>query len=119
LVISDHAVQRYRERVDPAATELNARLAMARIVTTGTVCPRPRRWTRVAGYRAGTSYVYSAEAPGICVAVRDGMVRTIFSRRVCARWRQGEVATTSMRRFRERRLRRCEAKRRICTWRTT
>ena len=85
--ITRHAIDRYRERVDPSSVSPEAILAIGRILSSARTRSCPRRWCRMVGTRPGSRYLFSAEFPGICLVVRGGTVVTVFSRRVCAEWR--------------------------------
>jgi hypothetical protein len=81
--ITQHAVQRFIERVDGAATPSDAADRIAAMLKTGRVRPNPRWWT---GSRRepGTVFVYSAAEPEACLlATRDAVV-TVVSRDLCA-----------------------------------
>ena len=81
--ITQHAVQRFIERVDGAATPSGAADRIAAMLMTGRVRPNPRWWT---GSRPepGTVFVYSATEPEACLlATRDAVV-TVVSRDLCA-----------------------------------
>jgi hypothetical protein len=83
--ITAHAIARYRDRVDHAATSRDALRAIREILRRGRTRSRPRHWTRVDA-RPGCRYVYSADHPGICLVLRGGAVVTVFSRATCASW---------------------------------
>jgi hypothetical protein len=87
LVVSSHAIDRYQQRVRPAATRLEALAEIRAIASRAKARPRPRWWTRVAGDRPGCRYLYCASRPDVCLVVKDGVVLTVFTRQVCARWR--------------------------------
>ncbi len=87
LFVSSHAIARYQQRVRPAATRLEAIAEIREIASRARVRSRPRWWTRVAGERPGSRYLYCASRPDVCLVVKDGVVLTVFSRQVCAQWR--------------------------------
>jgi hypothetical protein len=87
-LVSAHAIRRYRERVDPSASIPAALTTIADIAANGRRRPRPRRWTKVVGCRAGAVYVYSQEHPAVCLVMRRQTVVTVFSRIVCGQWRR-------------------------------
>jgi hypothetical protein len=99
LVVSSHAIARYQERVRPAATRLEALAEIREIASRARVRSRPRWWTRVAGERPGYRYLYCASKPDVCLVVRNGVVVTVFSRRVCAQWRAELAPAVSARRL--------------------
>src|SRR5687767_4427885 len=87
LRISDHAITRYRERVDRAASRLEARLALQRLASLGRVRAVPRHWMRRNGVEAqpGVTFIYCVHAAHVGLVVRDGVVLTILTRSLCAR----------------------------------
>lgn len=89
--VTGHAVLRYRERVAPEASSHEAVATISAIVESGGRRPKPRRWCRPVSPRAAARYVYSASFPGICVVLKGDAAITVFSRRVCALWRQSEA----------------------------
>jgi hypothetical protein len=104
LVVSQHAVQRWQERVAPVPSS-RARDDIVAFVLSGTATRKPRPWMRDAPRRAGDVYVYNHELPGVCAvkAVRAlgalELVVTVYVRPAVAdrrrlpplqdrRWRQ-------------------------------
>ena len=89
LRITRHAINRFRDRVEPHATPVEASETIHQISRSARACSRPRRWCRLAGVgtRPGSRYLYSADYPGVCLVVRGGAAVTVFSRQVCAKWR--------------------------------
>jgi hypothetical protein len=81
--ISNHAIQRYRERVDPDASRQEARGALHRFVLLGRSRSRPRHWMRGRPTVPGTRYVYWAGRPSLCLVVADGCVVTVVTRELC------------------------------------
>src|SRR5689334_22458659 len=86
-LISHHAIQRYRDRVDPTATRRHAADHITRILATAKSSPRPRHWMRVTPTVPGTRYLYSAAYPHVGLVVADGVVVTLHSRSVCRSWK--------------------------------
>lgn len=80
--ISDHAVDRWCERVDPGATRLQARLALGQLVSRGRVRPTPRHWTDV-DPTPGLKLIYWVQRPSVCAVVVDGVVVTVLTRSLC------------------------------------
>lgn len=95
LAVSSHAIERYQQRVRPAATRLEALAEIREIVSRARVRSRPRWWTRVAGERPGSRYLYCASRPDVCLVVRNGVIVTVFSRQVCALWRAAALADSA------------------------
>lgn len=93
LIISNHAIQRFQERVAPSSSNRDALSQIRSILVSANRRSRPRWWTRVAGERPGCRYLYSARRADVCLVVRDGVVVTVFSRSVCAAWRASQPAT--------------------------
>ena len=89
LLVTRHAIDRYRDRVEPSVTPEQAFHVIHQIICSARACPRPRRWCRLVGLgmRPGCRYLYSAEFPGVCLVVRGHAVVTVFSRKKCAEWR--------------------------------
>ena len=88
--VSPHALFRYQQRVDPTADRRQAIRAILLIESKAKARSTPRKWTRNGTRvkpRPGSRYLYSADYPDICLVVRDGVVVTVFSKRVCAEWK--------------------------------
>jgi hypothetical protein len=84
LVVSDHAVERYHERVMKSGSAQEARLALMRFVGLGRVRSIPRRWMRRDVLASpGLRFVYCAGAPGVCALVRGHVVTTIWTKEMC------------------------------------
>ena len=88
--VTRHAVDRFRDRVEPSATPARAFAAIRQISSSARACSRPRKWCRLRGVNArpGSRYMYSAAHPGICLVVRGGAIVTVFSKEACADWRK-------------------------------
>ena len=82
--ISQHAIQRYQERVDASSSVAVAVGAMRQILTTGSARPRPRNWTTSRAEPA-MRWIYGAERPDICLVVRNSTVVTLLTVELCAR----------------------------------
>jgi hypothetical protein len=80
--VSAHACVRWCERVDPAASDREAWLALHDLVARGRHRPTPRHWT-VARPQPGLVFVYLAERPDVCALVCDGAVVTVLTRTLC------------------------------------
>lgn len=87
-IISRHAIDRYRQRVEPTTSVRAAAISISEILHSATACSRPRHWMRVAATAPGTRYLYSADQPNVCLVVADGVVVTVHSRKICAGWRR-------------------------------
>ena len=84
LVLTSHAVARYRERVDPGASPLEARLALGRLVTLGRSRATPRHWMRAdVEPQPGVRFIYWSSLPDVCAIARDGVVVTVLTRGLC------------------------------------
>ncbi len=82
VVLTPHAVVRYRQRVEAVPH----RMAVRRIeclITTARWRSRPRPRTEVV-LHPGVIYGYSPRRPDVCLLVRDGVLVTVYSRRVLA-----------------------------------
>src|SRR5262245_34020538 len=79
--ISLHAVERYQQRVDPAASRVEARLALTRFVALGRHRPMPRWWMRDYVRRGpGVTFCYFAERPDVWAIITEHTVVTVVSR---------------------------------------
>jgi hypothetical protein len=83
VYISGHAIQRWRERVDPGTRVPAARAALARFLAHGRSRSTPRHWMSVVKQSPGVRFVYSSDMPGVCVLVRDGAALTVVTRTLC------------------------------------
>jgi hypothetical protein len=79
LVISDHAIQRYRERVEGVPRKLAAR-RLDELARTAAWRARPLAWTRVV-LHPGVIYGYSVVRRDVCLFAHDGTLLTVMSRR--------------------------------------
>ena len=93
LHVTRHAVDRYIQRVDGRATRREARREIDHIAQGGKARPVPRRWMRSVRPSAGLAFVYSSDNPGVCLAVKDGVVVTVYSRSTCKRWQAAAART--------------------------
>ena len=84
--ITGHAIDPYIERVDGGATRATARDVIGRVVDGGKARPVPRGWMRTVRASPGLAFVYSADHPGVCLALKDDTVVTVYSRSACKRW---------------------------------
>ena len=83
LLISDHAVQRYRERVE----RVPRWLALRRLRTysgSASWTRRPPAWTHLQVLHSDTVYGSPPARPDVCLLARDGAVVTVLSRRFLA-----------------------------------
>jgi hypothetical protein len=86
--ITNHAVDRYHERVDPSATPSIAFWAIRDMLATGVVRTKPRAWT-TCRLEPGQRLVYSALCADACLVITEGCVVTVLSRELCApAWKQ-------------------------------
>ena len=89
--LTRHAVERYRERVDPHASDPEAEAVLADLAARGRVRPTPRHWMRHTTKRAGSRYLYCADRHDVCLVIVGDAVVTVHSRWVCRRWRAAEL----------------------------
>jgi hypothetical protein len=80
--LSAHAVQRWSERVDPGAAQIEARFALGQLISHGRVRATPRHWTDV-GADPGLTFVYWSHRPTVCALIVDGVVVTVLTRTLC------------------------------------
>src|SRR4051812_12638338 len=84
--VSDHAVERYTERVQAGASSLEARMALGRLIALGRVRVTPRHWMREGVKPApNLRFVYWSGQPHVCAVVRDDVVVTVLTRTLCSR----------------------------------
>jgi len=81
--LSRHAVERWSERVGTSPATIPAS-ALEHFVSHGRRRPRPRHWTTTRA-EPGTTFVYLADQPGICVVLRGRVAVTVLSRELCRR----------------------------------
>lgn len=86
--ITDHVIQRYCQRVDPAASATQARLVLGRMVSLGRARSTPRHWMRNVNQTPGLVFLYWAELPGVCGLVINGALVTLVTRELCRRDRR-------------------------------
>lgn len=77
--ITSHAIERWQQRVDPSAIWLSAHLTLRRLLNTGRSRPNPRHWMR-RPTDPGTTFVFNARQPGVCVIVTNGAAVTVITR---------------------------------------
>lgn len=80
--ISQHAVRRYSDRIDRAASPAVARLQIAEILARGRWRASPRHSMSGTSSPPGTRFVYWAEMPGVCVIVVEGTAVTLVTRQL-------------------------------------
>jgi hypothetical protein len=78
--ITQHAVQRWRERVDPYITADQARQELREFISNARHRPRPRHWTDVQP-TSNLGFLYWSLRPDVCGLVVDGAVVTVLARR--------------------------------------
>jgi hypothetical protein len=88
LLVPDHAVLRFQERVDSAASAVEARMAIQQIARLGKASSRPRHWMCDTRSEPGTVYIYWHQRPGVALLVRDGCVVTVYTRKLTRGARQ-------------------------------
>src|SRR4051812_43611084 len=81
--ITYHAIMRWQQRVNPAASLSAAASEIERLVATGRSRPTPRSWMRGRAGPPGTRFVYSAEFPGVAAIVKGRAVLTILTKELC------------------------------------
>ena len=79
VVITAHAVQRYRERVEGVPRRLVAR-RLGGLVAAARWRSRPRAWTEVV-LHPGVIYGYTVGRPDVCLLLRHNALVTVLSRR--------------------------------------
>ena len=89
--LSFHAVQRFRERVEPGASIATAMRCLGELASDATRRSQPRHWTPVRP-APGVSFVYPHARPDVCLIVRDDVVVTVVDRALARRWAQADPA---------------------------
>ena len=79
LAVSDHAVLRYRERVE-GIPRVRARRRLADLAAEAVWQDAPREWMTVV-LHPGTHYGYASGRPDVCLLEREGFVVTVLSER--------------------------------------
>lgn len=79
LRVSEHAVLRYRQRVD-ALPRGHARRRLEQLVPDTQWQTLPRDWMLIM-FRSGTYYGYPSHRPDVCLLEREGFVVTVLSQR--------------------------------------
>ena len=82
-LITQHAVQRFMQRVDRTVSANQAAGRIAAMLEHGRVRPNPRRWT-TSRPAPGTVFIYCADEPEACLVATGGAVVTVVSRDLCA-----------------------------------
>ncbi|MDQ6747285.1 MAG: hypothetical protein M3010_04155 [Candidatus Dormibacteraeota bacterium] len=80
--ITNHALDRFQERMSPGATRQQAFYAMRELLAYGMVRTTPRWWT-TGRIEAGTRYVYSDLDADVCLIVKEDVVATVLTRDLC------------------------------------
>jgi hypothetical protein len=82
VVVTSHAIHRWRERVDAGARWEAAEAAIARMAREGTRSEKARRWLRLGGQKlgAGCAFVYWHRRPGVVLVVCGDQVMTVMTR---------------------------------------
>jgi hypothetical protein len=79
VVLTPHAVQRYRERVEGVPRRLAVR-RLQTLIATAQWWSRPRAWTEVV-LHPDVIYGYSPDRPDVCLLLRRQVLVTVLSRR--------------------------------------
>ena len=79
--ITRHALDRWAERVAGRGGH-SPEITLERFLSIGRRRPRPRHWTTAAA-APGTSFVYAAEQPDVCVVLRGRAAVTVLTRSLC------------------------------------
>ncbi|WP_181778856.1 hypothetical protein [Pseudonocardia pini] len=82
VVLTSHAVQRYRERVEGVQQRIAVR-RLRHLVSTADWQHRPRSWTEIV-LHPDVVYGYSPDRPDVCLLVRGTALVTVLSRRFFA-----------------------------------
>jgi hypothetical protein len=88
--ISRHAVDRYRQRVEPVSPEL-ATARLAELAVAATRRPTPRWWTAIPP-GPGVLFLYPHKDPDVCLIMRSNTIVTVVSRVVSLAWRSDQAS---------------------------
>lgn len=83
VVLTPHAVQRYRERVEGVPRRLAVR-RLRDLIATAHWRARPRAWTEIV-LHPEVIYGYGPSRPDVCLLVRRQALVTVMSRRLLMR----------------------------------
>jgi hypothetical protein len=101
-VLTDHAIERYRERVTPGCSRAEARSALERFVRRGRARPTPRHWMTSTRAQPGVRFVYYAPEPRACAIVVGQVVVTVITAELVRRFpRSGKPGDRHARRERQ------------------
>jgi len=78
-VLTNHAIERYHERVAPNHSRSQARAALQRFVCSGRLRPTPRHWMSGTHAEPGVTFVYWAAQPRTCAILRGRVVVTVVT----------------------------------------
>jgi hypothetical protein len=79
--VTRHAIDRWAERV-ASRGDNEPDVTLERFLSLGRRRPRPRHWTTAAA-APGTTFVYLAEQPDVCVVLRGSTAVTVLTRSLC------------------------------------
>src|SRR4051794_15771008 len=99
-VVTNHAIERWQQRVDHHASTRSAYLAIERMLRAGRWRATPRHWMSETRPAPGTMFVYWDRCPGIAVIVIDGVAVTVLTRDLCRRRREPRLSCARPRRHR-------------------
>src|SRR4051794_1600010 len=81
LHVTRHAVDRYRQRVEPSASYMTARLRLEQMVALGRTRSTPRHWMRGRiSPTPGLRFLYWSQRPSICALVVGNAIVTVVTR---------------------------------------
>src|SRR2546428_122643 len=80
IYLTDHATERYQDRVAPSFSAAEARMALQRFVGMGTDASRAAALDVSARAEPGTRFVYWSQQRDVCAILRDGAVVTVITR---------------------------------------
>jgi hypothetical protein len=77
--LTNHAVERFHERVIPNSSKLEAQLALQQFVSLGRLRPNPRHWMSDQHPEPGKRFIYWAGRPRVCAILVDNTVVTVIT----------------------------------------
>jgi hypothetical protein len=89
MLLSHHAVVRYRQRVEGGISYVTAVQRLTALMSDAKHRSRPRYWTPIVP-APGLIFLYPHARPDICLLVKEGVVVTVVDRASARRWKEQE-----------------------------
>jgi len=79
--ISQHAIERCRQRVGPQLSDAGAAVLLGRLAAEGRARPTPRRWMRgKVAQTPGLRFIYWSDLPDVCALAVQSTIVTVVTR---------------------------------------